>query len=103
MLVLPEQFQRDVAELLDILSHPKPEDPTIAEESFVVLGHLEDKELRPAGVPVCADAFEDPGPIVEGIGADADLGFVARDELVVEIGKRRHRQLPRLSERRDSA
>lgn len=93
MLILPEQLQGDVAELLDILAYLQSEDTAISEESLIVVLHLEDEELLPVGIPVCADSLEDPGAVVERIGSDADLGFVERDELIVHECKRRHRHV----------
>jgi hypothetical protein len=84
MLVFPEQFQGDVAELFDIFADIEAEDARVVEQSCVVVLHREDEELLLAGIPVRPDALEDPGPVLECIRADADLGFLEWDDLVVE-------------------
>src|SRR5437764_5252036 len=49
---------------------------------------MERIELLVLGVPVGADALEDPGSVVEGVRQNAHLGVTDRDKFAVQEGKR---------------
>ena len=70
-------------------------------QPLVVLAHAEDVELLGLGVPVGADALEDGGAVVQGMGHDADFGVGERHELALEVGHllRGHRIGSRLAAR----
>src|SRR5437764_2064004 len=48
---------------------------------------MERIELLVLGVPVGADALEDPGSVVEGVRQNAHLGVTDRDKFAVQEGK----------------
>src|SRR5436190_5601681 len=85
--VAPDHLTSQLAQLLDRFTEFDLEQRRGFQESLVVLGKLEQVELFLVRVPVAPNAFEARGPVVEGVGSDADVRIGKRNDPALEIGK----------------
>ena len=73
-----DQLDGDAAEVVDGVGDLHHKHPAAEEEALVVFAEAEDVHRFLIGVPVAADAFEDGGAVVEGVGQDTDAGVLDR-------------------------
>src|SRR5207237_5733747 len=85
--VAPDQLTGQLAQLLDRFIELDLEQRRRFQEALVVLGELEEVDLPLIRVPVAPNAFEAPGPAIERMRPDADLGVLEGDDRAPEVGE----------------
>src|SRR5438105_9526120 len=85
--VAPDHLTGQLAQLLDRFIELDLEQRRRLHEALVVLGELEEVDLPVIRVPVAPNAFEAPGPVIERMRPDADLGVLEGDDRALEVGE----------------
>ena len=88
-----DKLQGDVEELVYGVGQCHIKDPGALVQPLKVLFDTEEVDLPIFLIPVAANAFEDGGAVVEGVGHDSDLGLGQRHEISFEEGEGRHLEL----------